>query len=142
MRTKLGLLKKAASTFKKAANSKVVKQAGRTLRKQYQDHKGLLRTIDKKIPEYAEHAINAGVLGQVVGTASANPMLVAGSAGLFGAGVVTKAAHQGIHAGVDLYHKIRKKQVQPRDVVKAGQQLSNSVRSTEKVLFPDKVQYA
>ena len=128
MRTKLGLLKKAASTFKKAANSKVVKQAGRTLRKQYQDHKGLLRTIDKKIPEYAEHAINAGVLGQVVGTASANPMLV--------------AAHQGIHAGVDLFHKIRKKQARPADVVKAGQQLSNSVRSTEKVLFPDKVQYA
>ena len=140
MQTKLGLLKKAASTFKKAANSKVVKEAGRirTLRKQYQDHKGLLRTIDKKSPEYAEHAINAGVLGQVVGTASANPMLVAGSAGLFGAGVVTKAAHQGIHAGVDLYHKIRKKQARPADVIKAGQQLSNSVRSTEKVLFPDK----
>ena len=69
-------------------------------------------------------------------------MLVAGSAGLFGAGVVTKAALQGIHAGVNLYHKIRKKQVQPADVVKTGQQLSNSVRSTEKVLFPDKVQYA
>ena len=83
-----------------------------------------------------------GVLGQVVGTASANPMLVAGSAGLFGAGVVTKAAHQGIHAGVDLYHKIRKKQAQPRDVVKAGQQLSNSVQSTETVIFPDKVQCA
>ena len=106
MRTKLGLLKKAATALKKTANSKVVKNAGRTLRKQYQDHKGLLRTIDKKIPEYAEHAINAGVLGQVVGTAAANPLVVASSAGLFGAGVVTKAAHQGIHAGVDLYHKI------------------------------------
>ena len=47
-------------------------------------------------------------------------MLVAGSAGLFGAGVVTKAAQQGNHAGVDLYHKIRKKQVQPCDVVKTG----------------------
>ena len=110
MRTKLGLLKKAASTLKKAANSKVMKKAGRTLRKQYQDHKVLLRTIDKKIPEYAEHAINAGVLGQVVGTASANPALVAGSAALFRAGVVTKAAHQGIHAGVDLCPKIKNSQ--------------------------------
>ena len=68
-----------------------------------------MRTIDKKIPEHPDHAINAGVLGQVVGTASTNPMLVAGSAGLFGAGGVTKTAHQGIHAGVDLYHTIRKK---------------------------------
>jgi len=73
------------------------------------------------------------VLGQAVGSASANPLLIAGSAGLFGAAVVTKAAHQGIHAGVDLYHKIKKRQVKPCDVVKAGQQLSNSVRSTEKV---------
>ena len=88
------------------------------MRKQYRDHQGLLRTIDKKIPEFSEYAINAGVLGQVVGTASAYPLLVAGSAG---------AAHQGIHAGVDLYHKIRKRQVKPSDVVKAGQQLSNSV---------------
>ena len=127
MRTKLGLLRKAATTLKKAANSKVVKNTERVLRKQYRDHKGLLRTIDKKIPEYAEHAINAGVLGQVVGTTSANPLLVAGSAGLFGAGVVTKAAHQGLHAGLDLYHKIIKRQVKPSDVVKAGQQLSNSV---------------
>ena len=78
-----------------------MKEAGQTLHKQYQDHKGLLRTIDKKIPEHPDHAINAGVLGQVVGTASTNPMLVAGSAGLFGAGGVTKTAHQGIHAGVD-----------------------------------------
>ena len=54
---------------------------------------GVLRTIciDKKIPEYADHAIN--------------PVLIAGSAGLFSAGVVTKAAHKGVHAGVDLYHK-------------------------------------
>ena len=37
--------------------------------------------IGKKILEYAEHAVNAGLLGEVV---------------------VTKAAHQGIHAGVDL----------------------------------------
>ena len=89
-----------------------------------------------------KHTINAGVLGKVVGSASANPLLVAGSAGLFGAGVVTKAAHQGIHARVDLYHKIRRRQVKPSDVVKAGQQLSNSVRSTEKVFNPDSVQYA
>ena len=61
------------------------------------------------------------MLGQVVGTASANPLLIAGSAGLFGAGVVTKAAHQGVHAGVDLYHKIKKRSVKPRNVVKAGQ---------------------
>ena len=55
-----------------------------------------------------------------MGSALDNPLLVAGSAGLFGAGVVTKAAHQGIHAGVDLYHKIRKKQVKPYDLVKVG----------------------
>ena len=48
MQTKLGLLKKAATALKKAAKSKVVKNAGRTLQKQYQDQKGLLRTIDKK----------------------------------------------------------------------------------------------
>ena len=112
------------------------------MKEQYKDNKGLLRTIDKKIPEYADHAINAGVLGQVVGTAAANPLLVAGSAGLFGAGVVTKAAHQGIHAGVDLYHKIRKRTVKPQDFVKTGQQLSNSVRTTEKILNPEAVQYA
>ena len=43
--------KKAASTFKKAANSKVVKfkEAEGTLCKQYQDNKGLLRITDKKI---------------------------------------------------------------------------------------------
>ena len=84
-------------TLKKAVNSKVIKNTGRVLQKQYRDHKGLLRTIDKKILEYAKHAINAGVLGQVVGTASVNPLLIAGSAGLFGAGVVMKVAHQGIH---------------------------------------------
>ena len=64
--------------------------------------------INKKIPEYAEHAISVGVLGQAAGSASANPLLVAGSAGLFGACVVAKAAHQGIHVGVDLYHKIKR----------------------------------
>ena len=41
-----------------------------------------------------------------------------------------------------MYHKIKKRQVKPPDVVKAGQQLSNSVRSTEKVFNPDSVQYA
>lgn len=86
--------------------------------------------------------MNAGVLGQVVGTATGNPLMVAGSAGLFGAGVVTKAAHQGIHAAVDLGHKIHQRVAKPRDVVKAGQQISNAVRTTEKVLNPEAVQYA
>ena len=73
----------------------LLKNAGRTFnsRKQYNNHEGLLRTIDKKISEYTNHAVNVGALGQVVGTASADPLLVAGSAGLFGAGVATKAAH-------------------------------------------------
>ena len=56
-----------------------------------------METIDKKIPEHADHAIDAGVSGQVVRCASANPLLVAGGAGLFGAGVVTKADHHGIN---------------------------------------------
>ena len=77
----------------KAVNSKVIKNARRTLRKQYQAYKGLLRAIDKKVPEYAKHAIRC--------------------AGLLDAGVVTKAAQHGIHAGVALYHKIRKRQVKP-----------------------------
>ena len=64
-------------------------------------------------------------------------MVVAGSAGLFSAGVVTKEAHLGIHAGVNLYHKIRSRQVKPHDVLKAEQQLSNSAQSTEKVIHPD-----
>ena len=51
-----------------------------------------MRTFDTKIPEYAYHDVNAGVLGQVVGIA-ANPLLLAGRAGLFGAGVVAKAAN-------------------------------------------------
>ena len=65
-----------------------------------------MKTIDKQTPKCADHAVNAGVLGQVVGTASATPLLVAG---LFGAGVVTKAAHQGNHAGADLYHTFNSK---------------------------------
>ena len=48
------------------------------------------------------------VVGQVIGTTCANPLLVAESAGLFGAEIVTKAASQGIHAGVDLYHNIKR----------------------------------
>ena len=48
MRTKLGLLKKAVYTIKKVVNSKVVKNTGRTLQKQYHNSKRLLRTIDKK----------------------------------------------------------------------------------------------
>ena len=59
------------------------------LRKQYQQRNGLLQTIYKKIPN--KHTIDAGVFGQMVGCASANPLLVAGTAGLFSAGVVTKA---------------------------------------------------
>ena len=77
MRRKLGLLKKDAMTLKKAANSKVVQNAGRIFQKQYQDHRGLLRPIDKKIPEYAKRAMDARVLGEFVGSASANPLLVA-----------------------------------------------------------------
>ena len=139
---KFALLKKTATAVKKAYNSKLVKNVGQKIRKGYQDNKGLLRTIYKKISEYADHAVNAGVLGQVVGTASGNPLLVAGGAGLFGAGVVTKAAHQGIHAGMDLYHKKRKGKAKPKDLVAAGQQLSNSVRQSEKVLNPSAVKYA
>ena len=80
---------------------------GEPCQKNYNDHKGLLRTIDNKIPKYANHASNAGVLGQVVSSASASPLLVAGSAhaGLFGAGVVqvSKAVNEGIQVGVDLH---------------------------------------
>ena len=36
---------------------------------------------------------------------------MAGGASVFGAGVLTKAAHQIINAGVDLYNKIRKSTV-------------------------------
>ena len=61
---------------------------------------------------------------------------------MFGAGVVTKAVHQGIYAGVDFYHKNNKRQVKACDVVKVGQQISNSVRTTKKVLHPERVQYA
>ena len=90
----------------------------------------MLRTIQKIIPEYADHAVYASVLGQVEGSASANPLLVAGSAGLFGK--FTKAAH----------HKIKKKSVKPGDVLKAGQQISNYVPTTEKIANTEAVQYA
>ena len=39
----------------------------------------------------AKHAIHVGVFGHMVGCAPANPLLVTGNAGLFSAGVVTKA---------------------------------------------------
>ena len=107
MRTKAGLLKKAATTIKRAVNNnKYVRTADQTLRKQYQEHKGLLSTIDKKIPEYVDQC------------------------GLSGAGVVTEAAQQGIRAGVDLYHKMKKHTVKPRGIVKTGRQLSSSVCSS------------
>ena len=106
MRTKLGLFfAKNNFCLKHPANSKVDKNVGRTLRKQYQDHQGLLRTIDNKIPQYVDWPIFFCVLEQVVGSASTNSLLLAGSVGLFGAGVVTKTAHQQFHASVYLYHK-------------------------------------
>ena len=56
------------------------------------DPKGLLSMIDMKIAEYVKHAFHAGMLRQAVGSASAYPLLVAGSVGLFGASVVMKEA--------------------------------------------------
>ena len=44
------------------------------------------------------------VLEQVVGSASTNSLLLARSVGLFGAGVVTKTAHQQFHASVYQFH--------------------------------------
>ena len=75
--------KEAALTITKAANSNIVKNARQKRRKQYPDHKGFVTTINAKITENADHAINAGVFGQVGESASANPLLVAGSSGLF-----------------------------------------------------------
>ena len=34
------------------------------------------------------------------------------------AGVITKTAHRGIHAGVDLYHKIKNRTIKLKDIVK------------------------
>ena len=48
--------------------------------------------IDMKIAEYVKHAFHAGMLRQAVGSASAYPLLVAGSVGLFGASVVMNEA--------------------------------------------------
>ena len=45
----------------------------------------------------------------MVGIATVSPLLVSGVAALFGAGVITKAAHKDIHAGVDMYRKMNKK---------------------------------
>ena len=66
--------------------------------------KGLLSMIDMKIAEYVKHAFHAGMLRQAVGSASAYPLLVAGSVGLFGASVVMNEAQQGSHASTDLYY--------------------------------------
>ena len=41
-----------------------------------------------------------------MGYASANLLLVARSADLFGASVVMKETHEGIQADVELYHKL------------------------------------
>ena len=100
-----------------------------------------MRAIDKKIPTQAGHAVNTSVTDKVVGTALTVPLIIAGSAGLFGIGVVTKATHHGIYAGVELYQKIRKSKPKPCDVRKAGQQISNSVLTPDKVLNPEGVQY-
>ena len=56
---------------------------------------------------------------------------------MLGAGDFTKAAHQGIHAGVDLCHNTRKGKLKSRDVLKAGHQISNCACATEKVLNPE-----
>ena len=77
-----------------------------------------------------------------MGYASANLLLVARSADLFGASVVMKETHEGIQADVELYHKIENRQVKPHDIIKVGQQLSDSVRTNEKVFNPYSVNYA
>ena len=46
-------------------SSKIINTAARTMQKQYHNNKGLLKTIDKNTPEYADHAINAVALEQV-----------------------------------------------------------------------------
>ena len=81
-----------------------------------------------------------GVLGQLVGTATANSLCIAGGAELFSAGLVAKAAHQEIYDCVDLYHKIKKHHVKPHDVVKALPNIRKSVCTTERILHP-KIQY-
>ena len=48
----------------------------------------------------------------VRGSASANSLLVAAISCLFGAEVLTNAAHQKIHANLDLHNK-KKEQVKP-----------------------------
>ena len=67
-----------------------------------------------------------GVLGHAVSSASANYLLVAEGVGLFGAGVISKQHTKAfIRVSVDMYHKIKKRQAKPHNVVKAGQQKNN-----------------
>ena len=81
-----------------------------------------------------DHAINTVILEQVVGSATVDLLLVAGSAGLFSADIITKAAHQGIHSGVNFSHQIRERQVKSCDITKERQQISNSVFTTKNTL--------
>ena len=60
---------------------------------------GLLIKLALAIEYYADHTANTGVFGQVVRTRSANIFLVAGTSGLFS-------------AGVDLYHKTQKESIE------------------------------
>ena len=49
----------------------------------------------------------------VRGSASAYSLLVAARSCLFGAEVLTNAAHQEIHANLDLYNKKKKEKAKP-----------------------------
>ena len=85
--------------------SKVVTNAVRLSKKLQQQQSSIWEQLMRNTRVCAL-TINAGVLGRVVGSASANPLLIAGSAGRVCVGAVTKVALQEIHAGVDLYHTL------------------------------------
>ena len=77
----------------------------------------------------------------VRGSASANSLLVAVSSCLFGAEVLTNAAHQEIHADVDLHNKKKERKGETLKCCDKGQKISNHVLTREKVLHSEAIKY-